>query len=391
MHNAFLVFLFSPFLRTIFDRCETERRTLITTSSKLLLRKDCPPGAYLLDTKSLKNLETTLVHLLLSHGVTLVPQQFLSRCVVCNGSIDQVHDRQRIQEIFISHQAPDNLMDSEIFEVYQCTGCCQGYWWDERPTSSASRVKNQATKLLEVCIRGNVPVADDMAMFDYVDVQAVQQQEGGEECVLLEQRLDVLGWLQEESLQNPLGSLTSAYTDERGDETISFTNVTADFLGQLDYIMYPKDQLQVHERLYVPKSLKELNSEDIRNGHLLPSNVWPSDHLAVGARLSFVNQDVTNQSMRRDARMPTEHETELNVTNPIVTEQDNKSDGNDFICTPIGGETTEPSTALMCSPVNASNQPTAHGQRCACGCVPNVLSLFEMAELRKQARLKQQS
>jgi hypothetical protein len=32
--------------------------------------------------------------------------------------------------------------------------------------------------------------------------------------------------------------------------------------------------------------------------------------------------------------------------------------------------------------------PVVHGERCPCGCVPAVLSLFEMAELRKQARLK---
>lgn len=30
-----------------------------------------------------------------------------------------------------------------------------------------------------------------------------------------------------------------------------------------------------------------------------------------------------------------------------------------------------------------------HGERCPCGCVPNVPSLFEMAELRRQYRLSQ--
>ena len=122
----------------IFNRCKQENRTLVTTSTRLLLRKDCPPGAYLLDTKSLSNLEVTLVHLLLSHGVTLQPRKFLTRCVVCNGQIQSVQDEEKIQTIFESHQAP-KCLNEEIFEVFQCSDCKQGYWWCDRPTSSASR------------------------------------------------------------------------------------------------------------------------------------------------------------------------------------------------------------------------------------------------------------
>ena len=89
----------------IFDHCIREHRTLVTTSSKLLRRKDCPPGAYLLDTKSVSNVEVALVHMLLSHGVILDPRNFLSRCVVCNGLINQVYDKETIETIFASHQA----------------------------------------------------------------------------------------------------------------------------------------------------------------------------------------------------------------------------------------------------------------------------------------------
>jgi hypothetical protein len=52
-------------------------------------------------------------------------------------------------------------------------------------------------------------------------------------------------------------------------------------------------------------------------------------------------------------------------------------------------------TAMFCGALGDSSQfppppppPVAHGQRCPCGCVPAVMSLFEMAELRKQAKLK---
>jgi uncharacterized protein with PIN domain len=381
--------------RAIFDRCFQERRTLVTTSSRLLARKDCPPGAYVLDTKSLRNLEIALVHLLLSHGVKLTPKNFLSRCVVCNGSIEEVHDEKRIQEIFAVHKAPEEV-NEEIFEVYQCTGCSQGYWWCDHPTSSASRVKNQAAKLLELCIRGGVPVDEDMAMFDYVDAEKIKTESpagGTEEAMLLQQRLDVLEWLQEEELTNPFGPLKSAYAREDKEESLVFTNVTADFLGHLDYIFFPEDRFAVKDKLYVPTTLKELNSENVRNGHLLPSNIWPSDHLAVGARLSFADSAAFSSAVGATSTvaLPTPQKEDIKAA-----PESKVNDPPQLSTEPaFGGE-----VPLFCAPVDSQSapappppQPTPimHSQRCACGCVPNILSLFEMAELRKKARLKQQS
>jgi uncharacterized protein with PIN domain len=377
--------------RTIFDRCFQERRTLVTTSSRLMARKDCPPGAYVLDTKSLRNLEITLVHLLLSHGVKLTPKNFLTRCVVCNGSIEEVHDEKRIQEIFDMYKAPEGLND-EILEVYQCAGCSQGYWWCDRPGSSASRVKNQATKLLEVCMRGGVPVDEDMAMFDYVDAEKVKIESpaGAEEAMLLQQRLDVLGWLQEEELTNPFGPLKSAYSREDGEESLVFTNVTSDFLGNLDYIFFPEDRLAVKDKLYVPTTLKELNSEDIRNGHLLPSNVWPSDHLAVGARLSFADSAASSSAVGTTVALPTPQKEDVKVAPeskgnamPQLSTEPASGEEVPLFCAPIGSQSVPAPPPPPPLPA-----PTMHGQRCPCGCVPNILSLFEMAELRKKARLK---
>jgi len=39
--------------------------------------------------------------------------------------------------------------------------------------------------------------------------------------------------------------------------------------------------------------------------------------------------------------------------------------------------------------IASSSRAKAHPPKCACGCVPNIPSLFEMAEMRKQAKLKQ--
>jgi uncharacterized protein with PIN domain len=135
----------------VFDRCREEGRTLVTTSTRLMYRKDCPPGAYCINPSILPNLEVAMVHMLLTHGVVLEPTIFLSRCVVCNGNIVDVGkptDKRRILE---EYQAPPDL--SENLEVYECDGCKQGYWWCDRPTSSASRVKNTATRLFELCLR----------------------------------------------------------------------------------------------------------------------------------------------------------------------------------------------------------------------------------------------
>jgi uncharacterized protein with PIN domain len=372
--------------RTIFERCKQERRALVTTSTKLLLRKDCPPGAYFLDVKSLANPERTLVHLLLSHGVVLEPHTFLSRCVFCNGKAERVHEKATIQAILASHPAPDDddaLEEEEeekgVLKVSQCSACAQGYWWYNRPTSSASRVKNQAIQLLELCIRSGVPIKeDDMAMFDFVDAEQVKPNcpEGAEESLsMMDQRIDVLEWLQEERLENPLGPMRSAYASNSSEEeSLSFTNVTAGFVGHLDYLMFQDPHLKVIDRLYVPTAFEELSDEGTRNGHLLPSNVWPSDHLAVGARFAFT--DYNNGS---SSTAPPEDSLSAKDLIPKSRVPD---DPTTLFCSPVRGY-----DPVRPAPV-AQTAPVEHAQRCACGCVPKILSLFEMAELRKQARLK---
>ena len=96
----------------LFEHCKRERRTLLTTSYKLLLRKDCPPGAYLLDPKSVGSLEKALPKLLITHGVKLKPCQFLTRCVVCNGSILPVLDDNEKRLVFQENASPFRLLKS---------------------------------------------------------------------------------------------------------------------------------------------------------------------------------------------------------------------------------------------------------------------------------------
>lgn len=368
----------------VFDRCRDERRTLLTTSSKLLIRKDCPSGTYLVNAKSLESLEAALVHLLLHHGVTLEPSKFLSRCRVCNGNIMDVDILEEKQRVFRENNCPDL---SEELDVYECDGCGRGYWWNEMPTSSESRVKSQATRLFELCLRGGVPIKGGLHMFDFVNVQQERAKGLDEDGFELE-HLDVTDWLKDGSLTCPI-PLESAYTQRDGDnvtmfrESLPFTNVTHDFVGALDYIFYDPNHFVPTEQLYVPASFKELNGRKLQNGHLLPSMDWPSDHLAVGVQLELKLNSSGNDNRRsKDEAESMPNGNGSGITNAqvvtSVSEMDESSAPNSEVltfCAPLGTGAPVP-------------PPSEHPTRCACGCVPKILSMFEMAELRKQARLK---
>jgi hypothetical protein len=359
------------------------------------------------------------VHLLLSHGVKLEPNKMLTRCVVCNGSIEPVYNEDRRRDIFKSHQALDEI-NVEGLDVYQCNGCSQGYWWCEKPTSSASRVKCQANRLLELCIRGGVPIDSDLGMFSNIDVEKIRatKDELKKENELVEERLDVVQWLQVEDLKNPLPSSAYALKGTQK-ESLPFTNVTYDFVGNLDYILYQTQAMKVIDLLYVPKTFGELNDLNIANGHLLPSYDWPSDHLAIGCRISFrpvlenieKENDQSFKSLKSgpisfprgpplavpwcgfidgsesdSVSEPTPKEASITSRTTVVSEETKDDSESDSVSEPTPKEASITSrNTVVPEETKAASLP--HGERCGCGCVPNVPSLFEMAELRRQYRL----
>ena len=332
--------------RILFERCRRERRNLVTTSKTLMKRKDCSPGAYLVNPSTQQALEETLVNLLLLHGITLYPEKFLTRCVVCNGLIIEVFDRSEQKRIFEDFASPD--LGEDLDHVYKCDTCGQGYWWSSSPTSSASRVKDSCTHLLKVCLQGGVDVQGQPDFFAHVDYEAekklgkeilnAQSSEGHSQGGIVE----VVGWLQDQKLSNPF-DLKSVYAahDHGNDEVLPFTNVTSDFVGALDYIFFEEEKLKQIGRLAIPTNFRTLNTDMIAQGHLLPSKDWPSDHLCIGSQFSLKTYQT---------------KTETNIPSAFIPE------GFEAHFSPQLG--------------------------CGCGCVPNILSLFQMADLRKQARLK---
>ena len=365
-HHTGMVYYHIFTTSALFDHCNNERRTLITTSYKLLLRKDCPPGAYLLDPKSTSYLEEMLPRLLRTHGVELTPSTFLTRCVLCNGGIYRVSSEEEKRAVFTQHDAP-GLLDCDLdeVEVFRCTRCLQGYWWDERPASSASRSFNQATKLLRLCLRGGVALKDEtateknnrlrqdlMGAFEFVDIS--KEREAQDRLTSENHELAVIEWLNEEKLSSPfkLKSAMALGGTATARESLPFTNVTKEFVGTLDYIFFSEQRFEQLCKLTLPTSFKEMNPTGIRQGHLIPSDIWPSDHIAVGARLRLKRKD-------------TPAVDRLHISPHTGASNDAVSDK---------------------STTNNSTEP--HGRTCGCGCVPQILSLFEMAALRKKAREK---
>ncbi|KAG7668710.1 hypothetical protein Ndes2526B_g03664 [Nannochloris sp. 'desiccata'] len=91
---------------------------------------------------------------------------------------------------------------------------------------------------------------------------------------------------------------TSAAKEAWGSEPM-FTNRTPGFTGCLDYIFFTSNSSQVSEILKMPfgntnsscagsgKVEEEEEAEVMRNFPPIPNAVWPSDHLAVGAKLRW--------------------------------------------------------------------------------------------------------
>ena len=225
---------------------------------------------------------------------------------------------------------------------------------------------------------------------------------------------DALEWIQRRELRHPF-SLESAYsalkptslihpetvaavdeqTSLRNGELLPFTNVTNDFVGTLDYIFYEPHHWQLKSRLHVPTSFREMNITSVNKGHLIPSASWPSDHLAIGVQIQSTSPSPIAQHLQQ--QQPIRSTLTINAEKHTVKKQDAlttqgapKPLSNSQNATDQTSTTTPqfPATKVVFSPETQQHKRVD----CPCGCVPKAaLSLFEMAELRKQFREKQKA
>jgi len=191
-----------------------------------------------------------------------------------------------------------------------------------------------------------------MGAFEFVDIS--KEREAQDRLPSENHELAVIEWLNEEKLSSPfkLKSAMALGGTATARESLPFTNVTKEFVGTLDYIFFSEQRFEQLCKLTLPTSFKEMNPTGIRQGHLIPSDIWPSDHIAVGARLRLKRKDTPSVDR-------------LHISPHSGASNDAVSDK---------------------STTNNSTEP--HGRTCGCGCVPQILSLFEMAALRKKAKEK---
>jgi hypothetical protein len=383
--------------------------------------------------------------------VTLYPEKFLTRCVVCNGKIIEVFDREQQKAIFDQYASPD--FGEELDHVYKCNSCGQGYWWSSSPTSSASRVKDNCTHLLKLCLRGGVRVEGQPLFFSHIDYDA-ERKVGEDNRSRDGERSDggtdeVLGWLQESKLQSPF-SLKSSYATEMNGkvdgELLPFTNVTSDFVGALDYILYEQNNLEQIGRLKIPTDFRTLNATALRNGHLLPSDIWPSDHLCIGSQFSLQTLPIEEESKQGldstsssipsayvvppgttsntsipsayvppgtiiNTSIPSAYVPPGTISNTSIPSAYvppgtiiNTSIPSAYVPPGTISNTSIPSAYVPPGTISNTSIPSAYVPPgtiinttdkhsdpvpgCECGCVPKILSLFQMAELRKAHRKK---
>jgi hypothetical protein len=274
-----------------------------------------------------------------------------------------VNDESTREELLAANNAPalPNI------SVYACRRCLQCYWWSERPNSSASRVKNAAAHLFGLALRAGVPYEGDLGIFDFINPEI----EKGKGSTINFPRVEAFEWLKSGSLNSQF-KFRSAYSTQGSDsELLPFTNVTSDFVNTLDYIFYEPHQWTQVEKLDVPTTFTRMNYMGIPNGHLLPSNIWPSDHLAVGS--TFLLKSAPTSSLKASCES-------VSVNGSVRSHVSNSASLN-------GSLRSNSASSVNKSVQSADNR---HKRNCQCGCIPkNMFSLFEMAEMRKHLREQQ--
>jgi hypothetical protein len=274
---------------------------------------------------------------------------------------------------------------------------------------------NAASHLFSLALRAGVPYEGDLGVFNFID--PIEEKEKGHMAASLSfPRVEAFEWLKCSSLKNKF-NLRSAYSreDDMNSELLPFTNVTRDFVNTLDYIFFEPHHCTLVGRLEVPTSFKRLNYMGIPNGHLLPSNLWPSDHLAIGSAFLLTNSfnsnrktnnydfasikgSVNSRSVRNSSSMSSVLSLRASLRdNASNTSESDTNEPLDFILKngSMGSKSSLNKGPVLRSASDSSSLPSPtpfkpHERSCKCGCVPkDIFSLFEMAEMRKQQRKQQ--
>jgi len=164
------------------------------------------------------------------------------------------------------------------------------YWWNDKLDSSAGRAKVCCEGLFRKCVEGGVGFEHErMGVFDYVRFEETRtpkteaEKDGYESDSKATVAARVRRRLGDDVVRNKLGKFESAYASD-GRVPPRWTNVTTTFKGALDHLFFREGELTVTGVLELPRTLEEL-------GGVLPTAVWPSDHLCLVAGFRFEARD----------------------------------------------------------------------------------------------------
>lgn len=247
----------------IIEVAREQRRLLVTCSRSFAARRDVLdlPHVFVSSSMSCEDAFTAVAR---ASRLRVAPDDALTRCVLCNGLIKQLDDRDAARV-----RSRDNKIPPDpAIDLFACTGCSQTFWWSQRDNSSAARAKDLADKLGKL--------ADD-ALRPAPGAQQTSSRKGHAGDALV---CDLVAGVTN-SLQ-----LRSAFPLVNSSKQGPITNYVPGFQGQIDYLFYTPHhwRLAARRRLPTKGDLKRA----FRNVYF-PCRAWPSDHIAVVA--DFVLRD----------------------------------------------------------------------------------------------------
>ncbi|KAJ8608722.1 hypothetical protein CTAYLR_009665 [Chrysophaeum taylorii] len=240
----------------------SERRLLVTGSKTLTARREVASLPHVVVTSSM-SCEDAFAAVVRATRLRVVANEALTRCVRCNGDIVSLDPTQSAR--LRAADRDNKIPHDPSVDLFACDGCAQTFWWSERDNSSAARAKDLADKLRRR--------ADDL------DASGGFEEETSNNNPPPDRSDDLVRSLVKGVNHGLDLRSVSPLAERRG----GVTNYVPQFAAQIDYIFYTKRHWSVVARRRLP-TVADLK-QALGRGHYLPSDAWPSDHIAVVADL----------------------------------------------------------------------------------------------------------
>lgn len=255
-----------------------QNRLLVTSSKTLALRREVVGMPHVLVTSSM-TCEDAFSAVVRATKLKLCSEDALTRCVLCNGNIELLDERQAASVRAADYEG---AVPSEVeVTLYQCAGCSQTFWWSERDNSSAARAKELAENLHRIAEESLLDM--DVAVNELGEESS--QQTSQERSVV-----DAADELVRHLLAGVEHTMKLSSVMPLAEKNGVVTNYVPNFAAQIDYILYSTPHFELRARRLLP-TVAQLRKALRNKSTFLPCHVWPSDHIPVVADLLVANQE----------------------------------------------------------------------------------------------------